>query len=118
MGQNRIPSFFRIAKHQSFHIEPRYYDPVKEEIEDRERMIRAEMKNEKNTSSKYPAENIRGSFRRTTVKTKDNTALLRLLILGTLLTLFIGYWYIGNKVIYILLIIPVVYFIFRKLKLF
>ena len=42
----RFPSLFRTPRHQKFHIEPRYYDPIKEEIAERTERIRKEMDGE------------------------------------------------------------------------
>ena len=43
----RFLSILRIAKHQRFHIEPRYYDEVKEDIEQRTSRIKHELKLER-----------------------------------------------------------------------
>lgn len=37
----RLKSFVKLPKYKRFTFEPRYYDPVKEEIENRERLIKS-----------------------------------------------------------------------------
>jgi hypothetical protein len=60
-----LGKFFHIPKPKQFNIKPRYYDPLKEEREARERRIKEELgivdENENNRSSFYS--NIKGQFR-------------------------------------------------------
>jgi len=42
----KFPSFIRVPKYKRFNIEPRYYDPVKEEIEQRTERIRLDLEHE------------------------------------------------------------------------
>ena len=32
----KFPSLIKIPRHQRFHLKPRYYDPIKEDVENRE----------------------------------------------------------------------------------
>jgi hypothetical protein len=38
-----MANFFRLQKPKGFHIEPRFWDPIKEEREKRDRRIKAEL---------------------------------------------------------------------------
>jgi len=39
----KLPSIIRVPKHQRFNYEPRHFDPIKEEMKEREERIRATM---------------------------------------------------------------------------
>ena len=43
----KIPSFLKVPKHKTFHIQPRYFNPVQEEREKRMERIKAELNREK-----------------------------------------------------------------------
>lgn len=56
----KVPSIFRLPKYQRFEIQPRYYDPVKEDIEKRTDRIRKEIRNQKEGHS---SESIREAYK-------------------------------------------------------
>jgi hypothetical protein len=60
-----IGSFFHTPGAKKFHITPRYYDPDKEEREERERRVKEEMGifEEKKDDGKPYRPNIKGQFR-------------------------------------------------------
>lgn len=60
-----IGKFFHTPGTKQFHITPRFYDPDKEEREDRERRIKEELgiKEEKKEDGKLYRPNIKGQFR-------------------------------------------------------
>lgn len=121
MAHQRIPSFFRTAKNQSFHYEPRYYDPVKEDLQNREKEIRETLNMEHEKSqTKGIGTNIRGSFRGNSSRSSvgNNAGLIRMLLITVMGGGLLGYWYIGNDVLYFLLAIPLIYFLLKFLKVF
>lgn len=107
----RFPSFIKVPKTRRFEIEPRYYDPVKEQIKERTEYIRREM--EGGHSENYSPGKI--SFQRKT-DAVPNTSLLQMLIAAILGCLVMGWLYFGNDALYVLwLAVPVyLYFRFRK----
>ena len=123
----KFPSIFRTSSHQRFDIKPRYYDPVKEEIEQRTSRIKQELLeegliDEENNPSGYGA-NIRGSFSSyRSIKPRRNsvfnsTAIMRtLLFLGMVIAAF-GYIYIGPEIFTYLTCLAIIgggiYFFFR-----
>lgn len=125
----KFPSIFRTSSPQRFGIKPRYYDPVKEEIEERTARIKKELEEEGLLSGGdghnpqgYGA-GIRGSFAtHRGIKQRDtslfnSTAMIRtILFFGMVLAAF-GYIYIGPIVLtylmYTGLIAGGVYFFFR-----
>ncbi|MEH0157789.1 hypothetical protein V6R21_27110 [Limibacter armeniacum] len=46
----KFPSIFKIPNYRRFDYEPRYYDPVKERIEEREKLIKAQMEGNQDLS--------------------------------------------------------------------
>lgn len=54
--------FFKLPKHRTFSYKPRYYDPIKDEVAERKRLIEQEMKAEQ--ESYVPGSSIRGNMKR------------------------------------------------------
>lgn len=96
----RFPSLFRLPKHQQFHIQPRYYDPVKEEIAERTERIKGEMKG-KETGDYQPS---KINFKRKTKKAPA-ASLMQLFIAASLGGLVFGWLEFGNDIFQIYLII-------------
>jgi len=114
----KLPSLFRTAQPMRFDIKPRFYDPVKEEIEQRTARIKKELQMEGKLPYEegYDPENdsfrgsaIRGAFTQgSPIKGKtstpfSNTGFLRLLIFLVLIALVFGYVYYGPDAVYYLL---------------
>jgi hypothetical protein len=107
----KLPSIFKTASHQRFSIKPRYYDPIKEEIEERTSRIKKELEQEgllepeEGSSSEAPRRSaMKGSFSTYRgMKTRDtsvfnSTGIIRtLLFLGMVAAAF-GYIYIGPSI--------------------
>lgn len=99
----KIPSFIRLPKNKRFNFEPRYYDPIKEEIEERTSRIKYEMEGEEGSSHR---ESISSAFRR---KQRQNTQsnIMQFVFVLLLVGVLFGYIFYGNKIFYALfLIIP------------
>ncbi len=94
--------FFKISKPRQFYVKPRYFDPVKEEREERERRIKAEMGiiDENDPSASYRAL-IKGQFRRhmsiadhksaDVQRRKSNNRLIILILILAFLVYFMFY---------------------------
>ena len=125
----KFPSVFRTAAPMRFDIKPRYYDPVKEEIEQRTSQIRkAQGLLEKGDGSSqdigsYGA-GIRGSFaqhkgikERGGVNMFASTAMIRTFIFLLLLGSIFGYVYLGpvifEYIAYVAVLVGAIYFFFR-----
>ena len=107
----RFPSLFRLPRHQQFHIKPRYYDPVKEEIEERTRRIKEEMVGRE--TGQYQPSKI--NFKRKTQKT-PSTSLLQLGIAAMLGLMVVGWLQFGGDFFYYLLWIIVPGYLFYRLR--
>lgn len=112
--------FTKAPQHQRFQFRPRYYDPQREEIQERENRIRLELEREQ---GRMPADGgnhrsrIAGAFqaarRRSTPTQSGMTILLRLgalLFLSIFLMAFITW---GKVVFYSLFLVLPVYFFLR-----
>jgi Flp pilus assembly protein TadB len=106
----RFPSLIRLPKHRRFNVEPRYYDPIKEDIEERTERIRQELKG---MDGEFKPGNI--TFNRKT-KSVPNTSFLQLLIAAVLGSLVIGWLFYGNDVFYAFVLVIPIYLYFRLRK--
>jgi len=92
----KFPSLFRMPTHQRFKIEPRYYDPIKEDIERRTQEIKAQMSHSQTNnyqttnSNSFPRKSRRG----------NKTSLFQLVLVLVLSISMVGYLYLGPQVIY------------------
>ena len=91
----KFPSLFRLPKHQQFVIKPRYYDPVKEEIREREEIAKKRM--EHGIDADDIATKI--SFKRK-AKKAPATSMIQLIIAAALGGLVFGWIEFGNDVFY------------------
>ena len=103
----RFPSLIRLPKNKQYEIKPRYYDPIKEEIAERTARIKEEMRGE---LKDRPAGRI--TFERKT-SPLPSAGILQLVIAIILVTLVIGWLYIGNDIIWYILALTPLYLIFR-----
>jgi len=127
----KLPTIFRTASHQRFSIKPRYYDPIKEEIEERTARIKMELEQEgeieQDSDSPSPRRPMmKGSFStfrsnkpRENAVFNSSTLLRTLLFLGMVLSAF-GYIYVGPQIFtymgYAAAGIGGVYYLLRFLK--
>ncbi len=109
----KFPTLTRLPQYKRFNFEPRYYDPVKEDIQERTSRIKQEVSQlaEGQQHNIYHS-NIAGSFSKRSNYTKK-TSTLQLVIFIFLIFLFGGYLWYGNYVFFIFLLIIPVYFYFR-----
>ena len=115
----KLPSLMKKAKYQRFEVIPRYYDPIKEDIENRTSRIKAELGlTEDDTDLGYSSQ-ISGSFRKNMKHATGNgmgqTMMLRLVIMIALVMFAGGFVYIGSDIFYLaLLYIP--FYLWKKFK--
>lgn len=126
----KFPSIFRTSAPMRFDIKPRYYDPVKEEIDQRTSKIKSELeaegliKSDAERSQLGYGSGIRGSFsqhkgirEREGANVFASTAMIRSFIFLLLLGSIFGYVYFGPIVFeylaYTVAIVVGVYYFFR-----
>lgn len=118
----RIPSLSKIPKYRQFSYTPRFYDPVKEDLEHRRERIKAQIRNKENGNYRS---NISYSFSRRSRENQQSN-LRQFAIMVLLLATFFGYIYYDSIALYIssyknillyVLLIPVsVYLLFKIIK--
>jgi len=114
-----LPSLLRKYRYQQFHVEPRHYDPIKEDIANRTSRIKAELGlNEADDLDVGFSSQISGSFRKNmkhATGAVDQSSLIRLIIFIVLILFVSGFVYIGMEVFYlVLLYIP--FYLWKKLR--
>jgi hypothetical protein len=124
----KLPSLFRTASNVRYDIKPRYYDPVKEEIEQRTARIKKELESEGfiEESEFGFRSNIKGAFgqsrgikEKLDTKTVASTGLIRTFIFLLLMGSIFGYLYLGPVVFSYILYLAIfslgIYFL-KRLK--
>jgi len=110
----KFPTLTRLPNNRRFNVEPRYYDPVKEDIEERTSRIKQEI-SQGREGNEHLASGIAGSFSKRANYTK-NANTLQMIILISLILFIGGYLLYGNEIFYILLLAVPIYFFFRIRK--
>ncbi|MFY0687889.1 MAG: hypothetical protein JXQ90_12020 [Cyclobacteriaceae bacterium] len=106
----RFPSFIKLPRNKRFTFEARHYDPIKEEIEERTRMIKRQMET---GDEDYKPGKI--AFERRNIKA-PNASLLQLFIAAILGSLVIGWLFYGNAIFQVLWLAVPIYLYFRLRK--
>jgi Flp pilus assembly protein TadB len=111
--------FTKAPKHQRFNYAPRFYDPQKEEMEERESRIKLELAREKgeeiNDDLTGHRRRISGAFhaarkRNNPVSAGANATMLRLGILLFMVVFIIAFLEFGRPVLYSLILFVPFYF--------
>ncbi|MDF2158756.1 hypothetical protein [Algoriphagus sp. CAU 1675] len=126
----KFPSIFRTSSPMRFDIKPRYYDPVKEEIEQRTARIKKELEAEGKLGERSEEESLanyesglRGAFSKHNLgRSRDtsifaSTGMIRSFIFLFLVTAIGGYIYLGPVIfeylLYLAMIGAAVYYFFK-----
>ena len=128
----KLPSIFKTASHQRFAIKTRYYDPIKEELEERTSRIKKELEEEgaiassSEEESARRASSLKGSFSSHRGMKHKNThvfnasTLIRTFLFLSMVTAAFGYIYLGPVIFtymgYGALVLGGVYFFFKFKK--
>lgn len=105
----KFPSLFRTPTNKRFHFEPRYYDPVKEEIARRTARIEREMSQDQTNNYRS---NISNAFARKP-RQSNKTGLIQFSLIAILFCGIFGWLFYGDIVLYIILGIMAFYLILR-----
>ena len=112
----KLPSLLKIPNYKKFNFEPRYYDPIKEEINMKTENMRRELESQKSLD-KEAAAKFRYEFQETLKRkaTEDrNSNILQVLFILLFFSIFVGYLFFGNNVLYITFILIPAYIIYRS----
>lgn len=113
----KIPSLFKSPRYQRFKITPRYYDPIKEEIEQRTSLINRQLNFKNGVPDPHHKINSRiaGAFKHEKFKSKGSAGLMQMVIIMLLVGGMVGYLYFGNIALYIFLLVSSV-LLYLKIK--
>jgi t-SNARE complex subunit (syntaxin) len=90
-----ILRFFKLPKHRTFNYKPRYYDPIKDEVQERVKLIEQEMSEGKEYT---PGANIRGNMKRqlrsSRTEVKKNRGQMLIIRLVLMLIIFLVLYFV------------------------
>ena len=110
----KIPSLSRMPKYKRFNFEPRYYDPIKEDIQNRTERIKGELKI---TSNSAHREHLKAAFSQRARREKSSD-FMQLLLIIIMLGTFGGWLLYGNVVLYVFIVVFPLYIFLRTRKFF
>ncbi len=110
----KFPSLSRIPRHKRFNFEPRYYDPIKEDIQNRTARAKVELKY---AESEAYRQHIKSAYS-TRARRDKSSNFMQLLLILILLGSFFGWIYYGNVVIYVFAVVFPIYIFLRTRKFF
>ncbi len=109
----KIPLLSGRLQNKRFQFEPRYYDPVKEDIDNRTARIAAEMKHE-------PSAEVQRARIKTAYIVRENRSrsidMMQVVLMVLLVATVFGWIYYGNVALYFFLVLFPIYIYFRTRK--
>ena len=109
----KLPSIINIPAYQRFKYEPRFYDPIKEEIDGRRKRIRRQIDGDKRRGTYSSTTRLEGAFARR-VPHEGKSSFIRLTIGVILFSGVVGFLYFGNIAVYITIAVVLGYLIAKK----
>lgn len=109
----KLPSIINIPAYQRFKYEPRFYDPIKEDIDGRRKRIKRQIDGDRRRGTDSSITRIKGAFARR-VPHEGKSSFLRLTIGVILFSGVVGFLYFGNIAVYITIAIVLGYLISKK----
>ena len=109
----KLPSIINIPSYQRFKYEPRFYDPIKDDIDGRRKRIRRQIDGDKRRGAESSQNRLEGSFARR-VPHEGNSSFLRLIVVTILFSGVVGFLFFGNIALYITTALVLGYLISKK----
>lgn len=107
----KFPSLSRMPRHKRFNFEPRYYDPIKEDIKNRIERIKGEIDD---VSRQNYREHIKSAYE-SKMSRSHSGSVSQLILIVIMLGAFFGFIYYGNIALYVFLCVFAVY-VFLKIR--
>lgn len=109
----KFPSIIRLPKHRTFNFSNRYFDPIKDELDERTERIKREIAVEQKSGTDT-GESFRASikFERKQASVRSAST-LQLIIAAALACICFGWLYYGNDIFYAGFIIFPIYIYYR-----
>lgn len=114
----KFPSLVKLPKYNKFNFEPRYYDPVKEEIDVRTGRIKQEIEAQEaagltaSDRARFKSE-MDSVFKRRADEDRKS-GIMQVVFILLFFSIFVGYLFYGNNVIYAALILIPAYIFYRR----
>lgn len=112
----KFPSLIRLPQYKKFDYEPRYYDPVKDEITERTQRIQSDMEFEQRMQASGTREEFRrhldDAFKRR-LQNERSTNIMQVVLVLLMVCIFVGYLFFGNVALYPSLLILAGYIVWR-----
>lgn len=105
----KFPSLTRMPKYKRFNYEPRYYDPIKEDIKNRTERLRGQLADESHHTYR---ENIKNAFNRRE-RRETRSSMMQYLLVIIFLGTIVGWLYFGNVALYIFAVVFPLYIFLR-----
>jgi Flp pilus assembly protein TadB len=104
----KLPSLLRVPKPRSFEYQPRYYDPQKEEREERFKRILREAEAKKDESFYADKEAYKGHIAKAFEQGRKQqqgaqVGRTQIVLMLLLVLTVVAYWYLGSKGLWLLL---------------
>ena len=115
----KLPSILKTPTNKRFTIQPRYYDPVKEDIEnrtDRIKKIHELKKNENLKDGDQYDSSIHGAFGKDSYYKQKGMGALRFSIMVFLSAGAVGYYAYGNVSLYVMMVLAAAFYLYRKMR--
>ena len=114
----KFPSLLKTQTNKRFSIQPRYYDPIKEDIENRTHRIKKihELKKKENVQGADSESSIHGAFSRDSYYKQKGTGSLRFSIMVFLTATAVGYYLYGNISLYVMMALAAAYYFYKKMQ--
>lgn len=109
----KLPSIINIPAYQRFKYEPRFYDPIKDEIDGRRKRIRRQLDGDKRRGTDSSKTRIEGAFARR-VPHEAKSTFLRLIVAAILFSGVVGFLYFGNIAVYLTVAVVLGYLVSKK----
>ena len=109
----KLPSIINIPSYQRFKYEPRFYDPIKDDIDGRRKRIKRQIDGDKRRGTDSSQSRLEGSFARR-VPHAGKSSFLRLIIGTILFSGVVGFLFFGNIALYITMALVLGYLISKK----
>jgi hypothetical protein len=100
----KIPSITKLPKYKRFEFQPRYYDPVKEEIAQKMKEAQMELEAEQNGEYEGHSKRMRAGFRKRSTIERQKTDFSQSFFVLCFSSFFILYYKYGNLAFWMLAI--------------
>lgn len=106
----KIPSITKLPKYKRFEFQPRYYDPIKDEIAQKMKDAQKELEEEESGEYELKTQRIRAGFRRRSALEKQKTDFSQSFFVLCFSGFFALYFFYGNLAFWLLAVMFPFYF--------